>query len=771
VVAAATPYSESRATLLARPGLTGSGRRTALAGLSDAWLESLLGDEDRIALVAVGGYGREELSPGSDLDVLLLHTGRRDGDVAEVADRVWYPVWDAGVRLDHAVRTLAEARRTAAEDLRAVLGLLDARHIAGDPALTEELRRTVLSDWRRSARKRLPELLETCRERWYRQGELAFLLEPDLKEARGGLRDILVLRAIAASWVADYPHSTRFDHARDRLLDVRDALHVVTGRPVDRLQLQEQDPVAAYLGLLDADALLRSVCDVGRTVSYAADVTWRRVEQALVTRPGRRLLRPAGNRQPGERQPLAPGAVEQNGEVVLARDARPERDPVLPLRMAAAAAQTGLPLAPHAVERLAATAAPMPVPWPQEARDALVALLGAGHSAVPAWEALDQAGLVERLLPDWARVRSRPQRNPVHRFTVDRHLVECAAHAAALTRRVARPDLLLVGCLLHDMGKGWPGDHTEAGVVVVRDMAPRLGFSTADTDILVTLTLLHLLLPDTATRRDLDDPATISSVAAAVSTTEVLDLLHALTEADGLATGPAAWNDWKAGLVAELVRRTRAVLNGATPMPMPPLTSEQQLLADKGELAVTMTVGPNACNVTVVAPDRIGLLANVAGVLALHRLAVRSAVARTLGGVAVDTWLAVPEFGTPPDVDVLREDLRRALDGQLDVADRLARREANYPVRTGIRVAPARVQVVPGASESATVIEVRAHDRPALLHRIARTLAVAGVDVRTARVSTLGADVVDVFYVTDREGMPLTAEHAGEIARVIRDAL
>ena len=127
---------------------------------------------------------------------------------------------------------------------------------------------------------------------------------------------------------------------------------------------------------------------------------------------------------------------------------------------------------------------------------------------------MDQAGLVERLLPDWSRVRGRPQRNPVHRFTVDRHLVECAAYGAALTRRVGRPDLLLIGCLLHDMGKGWPGDHTEAGVVVVRDMAPRLGFDTADADILVTLTLLHLLLPDTATRRDLDDPATISSVAA-----------------------------------------------------------------------------------------------------------------------------------------------------------------------------------------------------------------------------------------------------------------
>ena len=500
-------------------------------------------------------------------------------------------------------------------------------------------------------------------------------------------------------------------------------------------------------------------------------MTWRRVEQALATRPARRLLRPAGTGSRGNGQPLAAGVVEQDGEVVLARDARPERDPALPLRMGAAAAPAGLPLAPHAVERLAAESAPMPVPWPREARDAWWRCSAPATQPSPCGRPWTRPAWLSGCCRTGPGCGAVPQRNPVHRFTVDRHLVECAAYGAALTRRVGRPDLLLIGCLLHDMGKGWPGDHTEAGVVVVRDMAPRLGFDTADADILVTLTLLHLLLPDTATRRDLDDPATISSVAAAASTTEVLDLLHALTEADGLATGPAAWNDWKAGLVAELVRRTRAVLNGATPMPIPPLTPEQQLLADKGELAVTMSAGPNACHITVVAPDRIGLLANVAGVLALHRLSVRSAVARTLGGVAVDTWLAVPEFGTPPDGEALREDLRRAVDGQLDVADRLARREANYPVRAGVRVAPARVQVVPGASESATVLEIRAHDRPGLLHRIARTLAVAGVDVRTARVSTLGAEAVDVFYVTDREGRPLEPAHAGEVARIVRDAV
>ena len=224
-------------------------------------------------------------------------------------------------------------------------------------------------------------------------------------------------------------------------------------------------------------------------VAYASDVTWHRVERAVVTRRGRSrfLTGPRRISATPPRAPLADGVVEQEGEAVLARDARPSDDGVLVLRAAAAAAQNGLRLSPHAVDRLASECPPIAEPWPIAARDALVSLLGAGAAAIPVWEALDQAGLVVHLVPDWERVRSRPQRNPVHRFTVDRHLVEAAVQAAALTRRVDRPDLLLVGALLHDIGKGWPGDHTEAGIAVVADVAPRLGFDQRDTETLVTL--------------------------------------------------------------------------------------------------------------------------------------------------------------------------------------------------------------------------------------------------------------------------------------------
>lgn len=297
-------------------------------------------------------------------------------------------------------------------------------------------------------------------------GELQFLLEPDLKEARGGLRDATALRAVAASWVADAPREGLAE-ARRTLLDTRDALHLTTGRATDRLALQEQDQVAGALGLLDADTLLRKVYEAARTVSYATDVTWREVNRVLRARSVRPKLRAMfsgglGAKGAPERTPLADGVVDADGEVVLARAARPERDPVLPLRAAAAAAEAGLPLSRHLVRHLASTAQPLPVPWPPEAREELVTLLGAGEATVGVWEALEAERIITRLLPDWERVHCRPQRNAVHTWTVDRHLVETAVRAASLTRRVHRPDLLLVAALLHDIGKGWPGDHSVA---------------------------------------------------------------------------------------------------------------------------------------------------------------------------------------------------------------------------------------------------------------------------------------------------------------------
>ncbi|MCX4765269.1 [protein-PII] uridylyltransferase [Streptomyces sp. NBC_01275] len=800
-------YAAARLRLLTEGVRSGPPRRAALAELTDEWLAGLFtaGAEDLkgVSLVAVGGYGRGELSPRSDLDLLLLHDGGDSKAVAALADRLWYPVWDLGLALDHSVRTPAEARKTAGEDLKVQLGLLDARHLAGDLALTAGLRTSVLADWRNQAPKRLPELQELCTERAERQGELQYLLEPDLKEARGGLRDATALRAVAASWLADAPREG-LDDARRRLLDVRDALHLATGRATDRLALQEQDQVAAELGLLDADTLLRQVYEAARVISYASDVTWREVGRVLrsrAVRPRLRAMLGGGAKPAGERSPLAEGVVEQDGEVVLARAARPERDPVLPLRAAAAAAQAGLPLSLHAVRRLAATVRPLPTPWPAEAREQLVTLLGSGQPTIEVWEALEAEGLITRLLPDWERVRCRPQRNAVHIWTVDRHLIETAVRASEFTRRVSRPDLLLVAALLHDIGKGWPGDHSVAGEIIAKDVAARIGFDRADVAVLAALVRQHLLLIETATRRDLEDPATVRAVAEAVGTQSTLELLHALTEADALATGPAAWSSWRGSLVADLVRRVAAVLAGneldepdaaaptaeqerlaieaiATGSPVLALRAQTEPPADSAGDQPPGDPEPLGVELLIAVPDQEGVLPAVAGVLAMHRLTVRTAELRALdlpdgveGSVLLLNWRVAAEYGSLPQAARLRADLVRALDGSLDIAGRLAERDAAYPRRRGVVAPPPRVTVASAASRHATVIEVRAQDAPGLLFRLGRSLEDEGLRVRSMHVSTLGANAVDAFYVTGGKGLPLPGEEATAVARKLEEIL
>ncbi|MGW0946913.1 [protein-PII] uridylyltransferase [Streptomyces sp. NPDC002623] len=800
-------YAAARLRLLTEEVRSGPPRRAALAQLTDDWLTGLFTaaaeDLRGVSLVAVGGYGRGELSPRSDLDLLLLHDGADPKAIAGLADRLWYPVWDLGLALDHSVRTPAEARKTAGEDLKVQLGLLDARHLAGDLGLTAGLRTSVLADWRNQAPKRLPELQELCAERAERQGELQYLLEPDLKEARGGLRDATALRAVAASWLADAPREG-LDDARRRLLDVRDALHLATGRATDRLALQEQDQVAAELGLLDADTLLRQVYEAARVISYASDVTWREVGRVLRSRAVRPRLRAmlGGGKPVAERSPLAEGVVEQDGEVVLARAARPERDPVLPLRAAAAAAQAGLPLSLHAVRRLAATVRPLPTPWPAEAREQLVTLLGSGQPTIEVWEALEAEGLITQLLPDWERVRCRPQRNAVHIWTVDRHLIETAVRASEFTRRVSRPDLLLVSALLHDIGKGWPGDHSVAGEIIAKDVAARIGFDRSDVAVLSTLVRHHLLLVETATRRDLEDPVTVRSVAEAVGSQSTLELLHALTEADALATGPAAWSTWRGSLVADLVKRVGAVLAGnepeepaaaaptaeqerlaieavATGSPVLALRAQTEAPADPaGEPQPSGDPEPLGVELLIAVPDQEGVLPAVAGVLAMHRLTVRTAELRAQdlptgveGSVLLLNWRVAAEYGSLPQAARLRADLVRALDGSLDIAGRLAERDAAYPRRRGWVAPPPRVTVASAASRHATVIEVRAQDAPGLLFRIGAALEDEGLRVRSMHVSTLGANAVDAFYVTGADGAPLPGDEAASVTRKLEETL
>ncbi len=710
-----------------------------------------------MALVAVGGYGRQELARYSDLDVLLVHD--EELTPGEWAGRLWYPLWDSGERIDHAVRSLGQVVEQSEADLRVALGLLDVRHLAGDPSLTLRLRTDVLAAWRRQARTRLPELRRTVADRGRLVGELAHAAVPDLKESTGGLRDATVLKALVASWLVDVSH-TELEACRAALLDVRDALHQVAGRPTDRVAPEYWQEMAGPLGLADAVAVQRHTRLLGRRLTHLSRLTWRRAEAVLRRPPS------AGEGRRPRLERIGGGVAVAYEEVVLDRDARPAEDPVLLLRAAAEAAERGLVLEPATAARLVAESPELPDPWPAEARDLLVRLLAAGPGLLGVWETLEETRGVGRFLPEWERVRLLPHASVIHRFTVDRHLVETCIEAASLIRRVSRPDVLMVAALLHDIGKGQREEHSAAGEPLARAVAARIGFDERETDLVGSLVRWHLLLPEIATTRDPEDPATVAHVIERVVDRERLELLAALTEADARATAESAWTSWRSRLVADLVRRCADAL-GEAPMAQvgdAEVDIAEQVLADPARTAVEVEPGTDGSVVCVVSGERTGLLADIAAALGLARVTVRSARAwlqeqdgRSYG---VSRW-SVGERDLDPAI--LRQRLDAVVAGRVDLAARLGQ-----PARS--RLEPA-VVVRPEASTRSTVLEVRADDRPGLVYLVCAALAGQRISVRSAHVSTLGPQAVDVFYLQEEGAGRLSDERAAAAAHAVRDAL
>jgi len=774
-----------------------------------------------VAVLAVGGYGRGEVSPHSDIDLLVLVDDKRRPSPEDLRGLL-YPLWDAGFQVGHAVCSPKEAIERARGDLEAATSLLEARLVAGPVGLMDELtgrrRRWLERDGRRLARR----LLEVTAERHLRVGRAGWVLAPDLKQDVGGLRDLHAVGWLAA--VAGWPRPAgrpELVRAGELLLAVREALHGQTRRKTDRVRADLQPAVAKALGLDGEDGvdqLMAAVHTAARTVEYLAAVEARALAERLLGGPRRsglvRRLEPGGIR-------LEDGLlVADSTQAAAANDpADPEAEVLLAMRLLAARSRTGRQIARPTLTWLEQTFDRAPLEtWSEPLRAAFLTVLR-GPEAVGACELLDHVGGWTVLLPEWTGVRGRVQHDPWHRYTVDGHAFAAAAELSRLLEqdeRAARTageagdlDALYLAAVFHDIGKGSGTDHSVAGELLTRRALARMGLGPDELEEVAVLVRHHLLLVETATRRDLDDPSVVEGVAAALGSPRRLRLLHLLTVADGLATGPAAWNDWKGTLVAELASRVLHVLErGSAPPPGDPealagrieaarpalagqvarllatlpdsylstlaggdpaeLGEELELLADPpGPGVVRYRVDPSGDGhglVTVCAADRPGTLARTTGVLALHRVSVlRAHVWSTRAGLALQRFAVQ----APASLrwERLGADLDAAWAGRLAVDARLERKARDY--RPPSPVEP-DVRVLPDESAHSTVVEVRAGDALGLLHAIAAALGDLDLDVRVAKIDTLGDRVVDTFYVRSPWGAKLSDEQADELTLAIR---
>jgi [protein-PII] uridylyltransferase len=814
--------------LLAELSLRG---RAFGGALTDAVDEALVdafgasGASGEVALVALGSYARRELCPGSDIDVLLVHNlkGRRSGDtVRTMTEQLWYPLWDAGFVTGHGARTIKESIALAADDLDALTALLDVRLIAGAGALAVELERKGRDLAVRRAGRVLPLLAAAVDLRRQRPGAIAEVLEPDLKEGAGGLRDLQSLEwggwalggAGGTSVLVERDFLTRSDlmrveAGRELLLDIRVALQRVTNAHSDRLALQEQDAVAAQLGLASADALVHDLASAAREIAWIAADVWSRLTDTL------------GGSSPKRAAPdelLARGVWLRDGRVHIETEPDGSVPPLRTIEAACAAAEHAVAFDRTSLTRLQATGPPT---WDVWQRAGFVRLLRSGADAVPVFEALDHEGVLARLLPEWEHVRSLPQRNAYHRFTVDRHLLEAVAQCARLldagevrlppgrdadvdaivARASRRPELLLLGALLHDLAKGIPGDHSEVGQRTAEQVVRRMGFDSEAREILPWLVRNHLLMAEVATRRDLSDASVADNVAAACSgDAERLRLLYLLTIGDSKATGPAAWNPSKAALVRDLfVKAATAIERGEANVvaadrrdalrdrlgedraaaflarlpaqyvlafDVDTMCMHEELLAESPAVRCNGMAGGHVA-VTVVAPDRRGLLVTLAGALAVSGLDVLEAsLFGTTDGVALDVFQGADPFGRVADDDGARvaQTIERALAGELDLSTRVEDRRRAYAPITKAAPQEVRVDVSSDESETDTVVEVHADDDIGLLYRLASAFTELDLDVRIAKVATLGKRVVDVFYVRDADARKI--EDTSVVARL-----
>ena len=547
-----------------------------------------------IGFAAVGSLARGQLGPSSDLDLVIIYEPRtlNDQQLNELANKLWYPLWDSGLDLDHSIRTRAQCEEVTDHDLPAAMGWLDVKPIAGDTALITTTATSILERWRKAARKRLPELLDSAKARLDEFGRLQYVNQPDIKEARGGLRDSVLVSALAASWLADRPHGI-YDEAVERLLDVRDCIHLVAGKDTNLMLTPYQAKVAVMLGLADPtwpeneraaysiDDLQTLLARIGRRISFSLDSTASRAEHSLTHEKPRFAFfqmfsqRSGGKREAPQFDVVAPGVAKHEGELVLAPGAEPAKDAKLASRMAVAAGEFGLPINPSTLVNLKRC----PIhdnQWDDESRELFIRLLACGSNLMEVWESVDFVDIPGRWMPEWLGVRNRPSASAAHRYTIDRHMVEVTSRLGRETPSGGRYDddhfkaLLLAG-ITHDIGKrAFVADHAAEGARHVPVILKRMGYAPDIVDWATVLVREHLTLSEFATGKDPYDPAVAEELADRLHHDKMLlDMLFDLTRADGSSLGATAgetitkqygWSKWREQIVRGMYSAARAAM-------------------------------------------------------------------------------------------------------------------------------------------------------------------------------------------------------------------
>jgi [protein-PII] uridylyltransferase len=747
---------------------------TALDSSIEGLFSEVAGDS---AVIALGSYGRGELCLWSDVDLMLLHAG---ADTDRLVKAVFYPLWDANLKVGHSVRTVRECGAAARERIDSMTSLLSARLVAGDPSLLAELEKELARV--ASGRPLAPHLAILEQER--RRREPYPVMAADVKSGRGALRTYQALgwerRRAGLLGQARDEETVEERAARSTLLAVRNGLHASEGRAFDLYDFDVREPVARWLGL-DVATVSRNLCRALQLGDRLAEKRWPDLlaPSDPVARLGRRVL----------------------GRVSRRRRGGASGDAFGPLAAAVnMAAGRGGVWADDRAERTGSSQGS----WSESERRAFLDLIVAGEPGRVVFGWLEEAGWARRNFPEWEAISAMPQLAPFHEHPVDAHLWRTTDEMISLIREpdaigaeiVAdldpAEDLLLLSAFLHDIGKGVEGDHSEQGAGVAAGFLDRAGFASSTVEAVTAAVRHHLLLARTALRRDIASPEVIDEVAEMVGEIEILQILYLLTIADSRATGRTMWSEWKETLLRQLYLRVAARLEhgGAEPPVVEaeavakltmgrvrPETVDEHLAMLPADYAVAtepgevvrqlevvsglaeqtiLSVSASGEQVLVVGHDRRGFLLSVCRAFAANGIGVHDARLYTRAdGVVIDVF-EVRDDRTGAAVEADRwPRVQTTLAGPepdgLAVRDMVRQRAAAYD--SG-RQMPVTVRARPELPQLNTVLEVRATDRVGLLVDVVEALYAEGLDLHLARIDTRANQAIDVLHVS-RSGAPI----------------